>query len=89
MESTFIYYNNERSDRRCEGWFIKGVAVCRQSSFLWGIIKREYGQIWEMENAVEAKGQRVSVNKTKACSYYLKEKQCFESGCLCLLWCAS
>ena len=27
------------SDRRCEGWFINGVVVCRRSCFVWGIIK--------------------------------------------------
>ena len=36
---TFIYHGNGCSDRRCDGWFINGVAVCRRSYFVWGIIK--------------------------------------------------
>ena len=29
FESSFIYHGNGCSDRRCAGWFINGVAVCR------------------------------------------------------------
>ena len=29
FESTFNYHGNGYSDRRCEGWFINGVVVCR------------------------------------------------------------
>ena len=39
FESTFIYHGNGCSDRRCEGWFINGVVVCKRSCFVWGIIK--------------------------------------------------
>ena len=39
FESTLIYHGNRCSNRRCEGWFINEVAVCRQSCFVWGIIK--------------------------------------------------
>ena len=39
FESTFIYHGNGCSGRRCEGWFINGLVVCRRSSFVRGIIK--------------------------------------------------
>ena len=31
--------HNRYSDRKCESWFINGVAVCRRSCFVWGNIK--------------------------------------------------
>ena len=49
IESTFVYHGNACSDRRCEEWFINGVAVGRQPCFVWGIIRCGYGQVWAME----------------------------------------
>ena len=65
FESTFIYHGNGCSDRRCEGWFINGVVVCKRSCFVWGIIKWGFGQVWVMENATEGKGLSVNVDKTQ------------------------
>ena len=47
---TFVYHDNEYSERRCEGFFINGVVVCRQSCFVWKIIKWGYGWAWEMKS---------------------------------------
>ena len=59
-----------------------GAVVCRLTFFVLGIIKfiDKYGR-WK--NAVEGKGVRVNVDKTKdICSYYLERKVVFQRSIL-------
>ena len=59
-----------------------GAVVCRLTFFVWGIIKfiDMYGR-WK--NAVEGKGVRVNVDKTKdICSYYSERKVVFQRSIL-------
>ena len=51
-----MYHSNTCSDRKCEGWFINTVVVWRRSCFVWGIIKLDYGQVWEIEKCSGRKG---------------------------------
>ena len=32
-----VYHDNGCSDKRCVGWFINGVVVCGQPSFVWEV----------------------------------------------------
>ena len=57
---------NGCSDKKCEGWFINGVVVCADDLVLSGESLNEVMDKYErLKNAVEGKGLRVNIDKTK------------------------
>ena len=46
-------------------WVINGVVVCRRSCFVWGSLNDVMDKYKRWKNAVEGKGLRVNVDKTK------------------------